>query len=293
VLRTGFRSQQSLFAASAEFNVRGVEVSRTMETVGMGMRKLSAKDTTLARKNFSEAYEQTKLDLIKAARDTGTSERHPEYLWPDGTEDAWFHRKSAVSRVIEKRGGFSSRVATIAITDSNWETKEAVARWLRNKLKVLREAEAKTGTAPARRKVALSRTMISDIALELLECIGGDSLICLFQELLDVDRHRKSVSENFIQLDQAAATEAQLELQGVQMGVRAFASLMSVSPSSVTRWRKNPAFRERFDFHKKVWGDVLRDEYFDQIRNEATERSEAECFRRAFELYGLSLPARR
>jgi hypothetical protein len=260
------------------------------------MRKLSAKDAAAARKKFwkhSKAYRQTKLDLIEAAHEVENSERLPEYWWPDGTEDAWFHRKSAVSQLIQKRGGFSSLVATIAITDSNWETKEVVARWLRNELKALREAEAKTGSAPARRKVALSRTMISDIALELLECIGGESLICLFQELLDVDRHRKCSSENFIQLDGAAQSEAQLELQGVQMGVRAFASLMAVSPSSVTRWTKNPAFRERVDFHKNIWESVLRDEYFDRIRNEATERTEAECFRRAFELYDLSLPARR
>ena len=265
------------------------------KTVGAGMRKLSAKDAAAAPKKLwehSKVYRQTKLDF-EAAREAENSERLPEYLWPDGTEDAWFHRKSAISQVIEKRGGFSSRVATIAITDSSWETKEAVARWLRNELKVLREAEAKTGTAPARRKVALSRTEISDIALELLECIGGESLICLFQELLDVDRHRKSFSENFTQLDLAAAMEAQLELQGVQLGVRAFASQMSVAPSSVTRWRKNPAYQERVDFHKRVWGDVLRDWYFDQIKNEAIERTEAECFRRAFQLYGLSLPTRR
>jgi hypothetical protein len=266
------------------------------KTVGAGMRKLSAKDAAAAPKKLwehSKVYRQTKLDLVKAAREAENSERLPEYEWPDGTEDAWFHRISVISQLIEKRGGFSSRVATIAITDSSWETKEAVARWLRNELKVLREAEAKRGSAPARRRVALSRTEISDIALALLECIGGESLICLFQELLDVDRHRKSFSENFTQLDLAAAMEAQLELQGVQLGVRAFASQMSVAPSSVTRWRKNPAYQERVDFHKRVWGDVLRDWYFDQIKNEAIERTEAECFRRAFQLYGLSLPTRR
>jgi hypothetical protein len=257
------------------------------------MKKFSAREPATARKRFWEAYHQAKLDLITAARDAENTERLPEYLWPDETEDAWFHRKSAVSQVIEKRGGFSSRVATIAITDSNWETKEAVARWLRNELKALRDAEATPGNAPVRRKGALSRTAISDIAVELLECIGGESLVCLFQELLDVDRHRKSLAEDFVQLDTAAQSEAQLELQGGQMGVRAFAKHLSVSPSTITRWRKNPAFQERVDFHKKVWGDVLRDKYFDQIQKEGIELTEAECFRRAFQLYGLGLPARR
>jgi hypothetical protein len=81
--------------------------------------------------------------------------------------------------------------AQLALTDSNWETKETVASWLRKELKVLREAESEPGTAPVRRRGALSKTMISDVAIELLECIGGESLVCLFQELLDIDRHRK------------------------------------------------------------------------------------------------------
>jgi hypothetical protein len=96
------------------------------------------------------------------------------------------------------------------------------------------------------------------LAIELLECIGGDSLVCLFQELLDNDRHRKALAAEFVQLDGAAETEAQLELQGKRMGVREFATHLSVSPSTVTRWRKSPAFRQRVDFHKQVWGHANR-----------------------------------
>jgi hypothetical protein len=241
---------------------------------------------------YEEARNQAKLDLLKAARTAAADNHWPQFLWPDGSDDAWFHRKSAVSELIEKRGLFSHHVATLALTDSDWESKETVASWLRSELKVLRDAEAESGTAPVRRGGALSKTVISDVAIELLEGIGGESLVCLFQELLDIDRHRKSLAEGFAQLDRAAEAGAQLELQGVEIGVRAFAKHLSVSPSTVTRWRKSPAFRQRVDFHKNVWGNILRDEYFDQIRKDASVLSEAECFRRAFQLYGLSIPLR-
>jgi hypothetical protein len=259
------------------------------------MRKMSAKDAAAARKRFMEngrAYRKTKVDLIEAAREAENADRLPEYLWPDADNDAWFHRKSEASKLIEKRGGFSGHVATLALTDPQWETKEAVASWLRRELKVLRDAELEAGAAPVRRGRALSKSTISDVAIELLECIGGESLICLFQELLDIDRHRKALAEVYIQLDGAARSEAQFELQGGTMGVRAFAKHLSVSPSTVTRWRKSPAFLQRVEFHKHVWGNFLRDEYFDQIRKESPAIEEAECFRQAFRLYGLSIPER-
>jgi hypothetical protein len=248
------------------------------------MKKLSAKNAASARKKLRElSRRQTKLDLIKAAHEADASELHPEYLRLDGTGDAWWHRSSAVLERIKERGNFSHRVAMLATSDPDWETKETVAAWLRRELKVLRDAEAQSGTAPVRRNRALSRTVISDIAIELLECIAGEELVCLFLELLDVDRHRKSVSKVFTQLERAAESEALLELQGQRMGVRAFGKLMSVAPSSVTRWRQNPAYREKVDFHKTVWGKVLRDDYFDQIRRENPAFTEAECFRRAFQ----------
>jgi hypothetical protein len=221
------------------------------------MKKLNAKDAAAARKRFKEAgeaYRRAKLELVRAVHEVESNNRFPEYLWPDMNDDAWFHRKSAASELIEKRGGFSNHVSMLALVDSDRETKEAVAAWLRRELRVLREAEGRSGEAPVRRNAALSRTVISDVAIELLECIGGESLICLFQELLDVDRHRKSLAESFVQLDRAAEMEAQLQLQGRHIGVRELAGHMSVSPSSVTRWRKNSAYRRRLDFHKEIWG---------------------------------------
>jgi hypothetical protein len=214
-------------------------------------------------------------------------------LLPDITFDAWFHRKSNDATFIEKKGEFPSPVVTLALTDPDWETKESVAAWLRKELKLLREAETKPGTAPVRRGKTLSRIEISEIAVELLECIAGESLTCLFQELLEIDRHRKSLAENFSQLDQAADVEATTSLQGISLGVRALAKLLSVSPSTVTRWKKSQAFRERVEFHKHTWKLVLREDYFADIKKTAPEATEAECFRLAFELYVKSIPLRR
>jgi hypothetical protein len=266
------------------------------EILGAAMRRLETKRSLAAERRlaaYREARDQTRLDLIEAAREAENRNCWPQYLWPDGNEDAWFKRKYSVLERIKERGNFSDHVAMLAITDRDWENKETVAAWLRRELKVLRDAEAQSGTAPVRRDRALSRTVISDIAIELLEGIGGEELTCLFLELLDVDRHRKSVSEVFTQRDRVAASEALLELQGLKMGVRAFGNHLSVAPSSVTRWRRNPAYRERVDIYKTVWGRVLRDDYFDQIRSENPAFTEAECFRRAFQLYLQSIPMRR
>lgn len=241
---------------------------------------------------YAKARNKAKFDLVQAARLVEADNHWPQYLWPDVNDDAWFHRKSAVSELIEKQGGFSSHIATLALTDSDWETKETVAAWLRTELKLLRDAEAKSGAAPVRRHGVLSRSVISDAAVELLECIGGEALVCLFQELLDVDRHRKSLAENFVQLDRAADMEAQLELQGAELGVRKFAKQMSVSPSTVTRWRKSTTYCQRVSSHKMVWEHFMRDEYFVQIRKDAPALTDAECFRRAFRLYVQSIPQR-
>jgi hypothetical protein len=235
---------------------------------------------------------QVKSDLIQTAEAAEKANWAPQYLWPDRTLEATLHRKWAVSDLIEKRGGFSHHVASLALTDPAWETKETVASWLRKELGVLRDAEAKSGSAPVRLLGVLSRTEISDVAVELLECIGGEALVCLFQELLDIDRHRKSLADGFIQLDKAAQTEAQLELQGVKIGVRELAKEMAVSPSTVTRWRKSPSFREHVNHHRLAWRRILQGEY-EQIRKDTPGLSEAEYFREAFQRYARSIPERR
>jgi hypothetical protein len=254
--------------------------------------RLQAPSTKKLSISKRELY-QAKQDLIQAAAKAENNDLMPEHLWPDQTEDAWFRRKHAVSEKIKKRGGFSSSITTLALTDPDWETKETVAAWLRRELKTLRKIEATAGSAPVRRRLAMSRSEIADIAVELLECLGGQSLTCLFQELLDVDRRRKSLAEDFLNLDSAANSEAMLSLQGGNIGVREFAKLREVAPSTVTRWRRSEEYRALVQFHKDIWDGVLRNKYFDKIKLDSPNLTEAECFRRAFLLDTLSALERR
>jgi len=236
--------------------------------------------------------DKAKLDLVSAARAVA-EKPWPDHLLPDVNEDAWFHRKSEVNDFIEKRGGFSHHVALLALTDSDWETKETVATWLRSELKHLREAEAQPGAAPVRRRQAVSRIDIADVAVEMLECLAGDALVCLFQELLNVDRRRRALAEIFSQMERAAEAEASALLQGDPLGVRQLATLLNVAPSTVTRWRKASNYWKRVEMYKDVWGGVLREDYFEAIKSSHPEATEAECFQRAFQRYHETIPQRR
>src|SRR4051812_6516653 len=109
------------------------------------MKPFSKAETAQFRKNlraYNRVRNRTKIELVNAAH-AAESTGSPQYLWPDGMEDAWFHRKSRDAHFIETCGGFSNHVVILALTDTDWETKESVATWLRNELKLLREAEAK------------------------------------------------------------------------------------------------------------------------------------------------------
>ena len=92
--------------------------------------------------------------------------------------------------------------------------------------------------------------------------------------------------------DMAAEIEAQLTLQGFPCGVQQLAKLVSVRPSSVTRWRRSDKYRERVEFYRRVLSDVLRDEYFEKIKLEHGALSHEQCFRHAFRMYVESVRTR-
>jgi hypothetical protein len=256
------------------------------------MKQLSRAEKLAAKKWYAsvEAHRRAKIGLIKAAHKSKSNNLPPDG-WSE-SDEAHFHRRDVNSDFIEKRGRFPKAVVYVALNDRDWETKESVAAWLRTELKSLRDAERTPGAAPVRRGKALSRIEISEIAVELLECIGGEQLIYLFQELLDIDRHRKSLADDQFKLDQAAQIEATAELQGDSLGVRSLADRMSVSPSTVTRWRKSRPFLERVQFFKDILGRLLRYEYFERIKTDLPQATDAQCFRRAFQMYIESLPHR-
>jgi hypothetical protein len=67
---------------------------------------------------------------------------------------------------------------------------------------------------------------------------------------------------------------------------------MSVSPSTVTRWKRTRSFWDLVEDNKVCWGAVLRDDYFEQIKAAISQATDAECFRRAFQMYVESIPQR-
>jgi hypothetical protein len=234
-------------------------------------------------------------ELVNFAHSANSINDFSEHAKADITPfDAYFLRLTAHEKRIQERGGFRTKEeAHLVLVDRRWETKERCALWLRTELKRLRDAEARTGVAPLRNRLSLSRIEIADVAVTMLECLGvGDHLLCLFQELLNVDRHRRELATSDANLDIAAQIEAQVSLQGLPCGVRELAKSVSVRPSSVTRWRRSDKYRERVEFYRRIWSRALRDEYFEKIKLEHGALTDEQCFGHAFRMYQESLPAR-
>jgi hypothetical protein len=242
----------------------------------------------------SRTHDQLIKELVNIAHSAKNSDDCSEHTKADITHDAYFSRLTAHEKLIEKRGGFQREEAPLVLTHGLWETKERCALWLRTELKQLRDGEARAGTAPVRNRLALSRIQIADLAVTMLECLEvGDNLLCLFQELLNVDRHRRELATSDSKLERAAQIEAQFILQGFPCGVQQLAKWVSVRPSSVTRWRRSDKYRGRVEFYRDVWLCTLRDKYFEKINLEHGPLTDEQCFRHAFYMYREDLPARR
>jgi hypothetical protein len=224
-----------------------------------------------------------------------------QHVRADVSFDAYCRRMSELARLIETRGGFKHSEAMRAIVgpypDLPYpDSQQAVASWLRGELKKLRDGERKNGAAPARRGDTLSRLQVADLAIAMLEALSdeiGDELLCLFQELVDIDRHRRVLSEaRSEQFGLAVAFEGQAALQGREFGVRELARIVSVSPATITAWRRSAQYQDAVASEKRVWGVLLR-EYFGTIKAEDPDLPEPQAFTRAFRMYGESLPGRR
>jgi hypothetical protein len=186
----------------------------------------------------------------------------------------------------------------------------AIARWLSVELSKTRHSESKPGAAPVLRaysgmqrrkevrspkesKLALSRLTIADIAMSMVEQFSdelGDELICLLQELLGVDRHRKTVAKSRSDRFRTAVTiVAQYALRGRTFGVNELARLVSVSHQTIVAWNNSAAFQENVAGEQDYWDRYLRDRYFPVIKTEKPDISDQEAFARAFEMCGSAL----
>jgi len=189
---------------------------------------------------------------------------------------------SNLGRLLATNGRLQKKEVSEALVDSDPATKEKAAVWLRSELATLRDAEKK-GQHPVRRGKTLSRLDIADLAFTMLESARapGDQLLSLLQELLNVDRHRKSLAaSSHEQFDRAANWEAQSALQGAGCGVRELARRVSVSVSTASQWKKSPQYGKRVEFYKMAWKDSIGD-YVKIIEGKYPDITEAHAFRLA------------
>jgi hypothetical protein len=172
------------------------------------------------------------------------------------TTDDWFGRYSRCEETIIESGLFSDEQATKAVVNSDPATKEAVAEWLRTELKKLREGENTPGGAPVRRRKALSRPVIADIAMTMLgvcEAPPEKNLLRLLEELLGLDTHRAAMdSTPSKEFKRAASIEGHLAAEGINIGVRELARNVSVEPSTIIVWRRKPEYAEMVQQEKSV-----------------------------------------
>jgi len=106
----------------------------------------------------------------------------------------------------------------------------------------------------------LPRSTIATIAMDILETnqlfgnAPGEELIQLLRELLDVDKQKAKADRQFVARDEASWILAQAE--GDPVPTRVLARTVGVNASSISRWRKEPAFREMIQDKKKAINDL-------------------------------------
>jgi hypothetical protein len=125
---------------------------------------------------------------------------------------------------------------------------EALAICLRIMLRKLKYDEKKRN-APARTMNSIPRSVIAEIAIDLLEsCVmrnhpPGSSLTDLFRELLDVDTDKPWLTQHWEEQQFAASTISRFPT----ISTRELARLLHVNPSTISRWRNSSEFKQKVE----------------------------------------------
>jgi hypothetical protein len=179
----------------------------------------------------------------------------PKSVRRDVTLESYSSRLSTHRDLLVTKGQFSQDEATKILSGvgSDNELTERAAAWLRKELATLRSLESRPG-AVVRAGKAIARLDLSDLAATLLESRPadlGEELLCLFQELLDVDRHRMHLAQRHPpEWHRAAFCDACYKERGIPLsGVRELARSLNVSPDSVSKWRKSAEYEEAVHAH--------------------------------------------
>jgi hypothetical protein len=137
---------------------------------------------------------------------------------------------------------------------------------------------------------------IADLAMTMLEACEtapGENLICLLQELLDVDRHRTALANKHVEgFEMAVYIEAQWALEDRQLGLRKLANLVSVGPSTISLWRNTKPYLDAIESAKQVL-TLVHKERLEAIRSGEPHLTEPEAFRRAFRNYAFECANRK
>ncbi len=177
----------------------------------------------------------------------------------DGNLDAYLDRMNRLRELLVERGGFSEdEVADVFSSfwtdqiNKTFELTERAAEWLRIELKNLRDGEKVEGKAPVLTGQALSRLLIADVAMTMVEGLQeqpGPELIALLMELLNVDRHRRSLAAAHSEEKNRAVY---LEAQVPNIGVRELAKHVGVAPSTITAWRRDPDYEKHVKLIRRL-----------------------------------------
>jgi hypothetical protein len=131
---------------------------------------------------------------------------------------------------------------------------DALAACLRPHLARLRRAK----NAPVRAGKMLPRSTIATIAMDIFETnrlfgkVQGEELGQLLRELLDLDRPKVGADRQFVARHNAAWILAQDE----RVPTRELERALGVNASSISRWRKEPAFRQMIQNNRKAISDL-------------------------------------
>jgi transposase-like protein len=181
----------------------------------------------------------------------------------DSTEEAIEQCRLAIIEILKIRLGLTDKQAMqvldghiSAFTQSELEPEiadsEKVARWLRRELAELRKEEKILGAAPILNDNKLSRPVISDMAMTMLEKIGvppGPELLALLKELLNVDRHRRTLTKAKNPKKNAAIY---MEVYEPGLSDRQLAKKVGVAHSTISAWRRDPDFKRRVKFYDEL-----------------------------------------
>ena len=129
---------------------------------------------------------------------------------------------------------------------------EALAFFLRMELRDLKRAERNRKAAPVRTLNLVPRSLIAEIAMNLLETCDlwarppGTVLNSLIRELLNLDQDRQGMPREA----EAQERAARILAQDPTMRTRELARELHMNASTVSRWRRSPKFKKLVDREK-------------------------------------------